>query len=392
MSGPTVVRLGEETYDVSATLTINLPYPLTFQGLSYGTATIAAASGLVNKPMFRCISDCYFKMLQFDATSLAGYGTLAGEDAIRLVGSGTYNEVKDCTFDRFYNAILDSTNAELWVFETDISNAQKNGILVHGAVAGVIVKVAETDFIGCNYGINLSKGSAAIIQLASGGYYNGAAGDTAIFYQPADFTGFSSISITGNSWNNTGKFIEGFDFTRTDARDANAIMESNAGIADKKPNCYLNITNNTTTTVLAANTTWYKINWDYLKTSFSTCKWTVTNTGAGVANINRIAYQPTNRRDAYITISGNIMTNQSSSIINIGFVKNPGATSALTGAITRYGETTLRPGVANQPIQFSTVIYLSDIAPTNFFELWCNSTVNNTTITIQDIQILVSTQ
>jgi hypothetical protein len=105
-------------------------------------------------------------MLQFDATTLGGYGNSANEDAIRFLGSGSYNEVKDCTFDHFYNTILDSTNAEIWVFETDISNAQRNGILVHGGVAGVTVKVAETDFISCNYGINLSKGSSATIQLA----------------------------------------------------------------------------------------------------------------------------------------------------------------------------------------------------------------------------------
>jgi len=81
-------------------------------------------------------------MLNFDATTLANYGTLAGEDAIRFLGSGTYNEVKDCTFDRFYNTIVDSTDAEIWVFETDISNSQGSGIFVHGAVAGVKVKVA----------------------------------------------------------------------------------------------------------------------------------------------------------------------------------------------------------------------------------------------------------
>jgi hypothetical protein len=392
MVGPTVIRLGEETYEISSTITVDLPYALTFQGLSYGSSTIAAATGLTGSPMFRCISDCYFKMLQFDATTLSGYGTGAGEDAIRLLGEETYNEIKDCTFDRFYNTILDSTNAELWVFETDISNAQKTGILVHGDDAGVILKVAETDFIECNYGIHFSKGSEATIQLASGGYYNGVAGDTAIYYQPTTFTNISTISITGNSWNNIGKFIEGFDFTLTNGRDANVIMESNAGMADKKPNCYINITNNATTTALTGNTTYYKINWDYSKVSFSTCKWTVTNASGGIANVNKLIYQPTNRRDAYITISGNIMTSQSSSVINIGFVKNPSTTSAASGSITRYGETTLRPGAANQPVQFSTVVYLSDVGPTDFFELWCNSSVNNTTITIQDIQFLVSTQ
>lgn len=380
MTGPTVIRLGEETYDVDATININLPYTLTFQGLSYGTATIAAATGLAGKPMFRCLSDCFFKMLTFDATTLTGYGTSAGEDAIRFLASGSYNEVKDCSFDRFYNTILDSTDAEIWVFETDISNSQGSGILVHGAVAGVTVKVAETDFIGCNYGINLSKGSGATIQLASGGYYNGSSGDTAIFYQPATFTSFSVISITGNTWNNTGKYIEGFDFSRSDGRDANAIVESNAGMGDKKPNCYINVTNNATTTTLTSNGTWYKINWT--TTTSTTTKWTIGN--------NRITYQPNNRRDAFITISGNISVSNSSAVVNIGIVKNPSGTSS--SSITRYGETTLRPGVANQPVQFSTVIYLSDIGPNDFFELWCNSSSNSITITIQDTEWLVNAQ
>lgn len=373
MAGPTVVRLGEESYDISATVVINLPHALTFQGLSYGSSTIAAASGLAGKPMFRCYSDCFFKMLQFDATTLTNYGTLAGEDAIRLVGNGTYNEVKDCTFDSFNNTILDSTNAELWVFETDISNAKKNGILVHGNVAGVIIKVAETDFIGCNYGINLSKGSGAVIQLASGGYYNEVAGDTAIFYQPSTFTSFSSISITGNSWNNIGKFIEGFDFTRTDARDANAILESNAGIGDKNPSCYVNVLNNSTTTTLTSAGSWYKANWT--NTSSATIKWTIAN--------NRITYQPINRRDGTIVIAGNLSVSGSNRTISIGIVKN-GVTS------TRFGETTLRVTTANQPFQFSTVIQLADIGQNDYFEIYCSSLNNSDVITIQDIQLMVN--
>ncbi len=373
MTEPVLIRLGALTYDVPSTIEINLPYSLTFQGISYGTTTIAAASGLTGKPMFRCLTESYFKMLQFDATTLSGYGTAADEDAIRLLGSGTYNEIKDCSFDRFYNTILDSTNAELWLFETDISNAQSNGILIHGNDAGVTVKVAETDFISCNVGVNLSKATNATIQLASGGYYN--SGGTAILYQPSTFTSFANISITGNSWNNSGTYISGFDFTRSDGRDANAILESNAGMGDKKPNCYVNVTNNATATTLTSNATWYKASWT--TTSSITCKWTIGN--------NRITYQPANRRDGYITISGNIQSSNSSAVVNIGLVKN-----GVSG--TRYGETTLRPGVANQPVQFSTVIYLSDIGPTDYFELWCNSGTNSITVTFQDAEWLVHTQ
>lgn len=377
MAGPTVVRLGEETYEIDATVVVNLPYSLTFQGLSYGTTTIAAATGLANKPMFRCVSDCYFKMLQFDATTLTNYGTLAGEDAIRLVGDSTYNEVKDCTFDRFYNTILDSTNAELWVFETDISNARHSGIQLHSDKAGAIVKVAETDFIGCKRGVNLDKGSSAIIQLASGGYYNSNATDTAIVYKPSTFINSTSVSITGNSWNNTGKYIEGFDFTRTDKRDANAILESNAGLGDKKPNCFINVLNNTATTVtITAANTWLKANWG-TNTASETCKWTIVN--------NRITYQPTNKRDGLFTIAGNLSVNSSNRVISVGIVKN-GITT------TRYGETTLRTNTANQPYQFSFIAYIEDIAPNDYFEIYYTSANTSDVIKVQDIQWLVTTQ
>jgi hypothetical protein len=377
MAGPTVVRLGEETYDIDATIDIDLPYSLTFQGLSYGNTTIAAATGLTGKPMFRCASDCYFKMLQFDATSLSGYGTAAGEDAIRFIGSDTYNEIKDSYFERFYNAIVDSSNAELWVFETDIANAKNNGILLHSPIKGVTVKVAETDFIGCKRGLNLDKGDSATIQLASGGYYNTGANDTAIVYHPSTFVSFASISITGNSWNNTGKYIEGFDFTRTDGRDANAILESNAGTGDSKPKCFINVLNNNTNTVTITDAnTWYKANWG-TNTITSTCKWTVSD--------NRITFQPTNKRNGWFTIAGNLSVDAINRVISMGIVKN-GVTA------TRYGETTLRITTANQPFQFSFVVYLENISDDDYFEIYHTSANAGDVIKIQDIQWLVNTQ
>ena len=377
MTAAAVIRLSDETYDIAATINIDLPFDLTIQGTSYGAATLAAATGLAGTPMFRCLSACYFKMLNFDATTLTNYGTAAGEDAIRFLGSGSYNEVKDCSFDRFYNTILDSTDAEIWVFETDISNAQANGILVHGAVAGVTVKVAETDFIGCNYCINLSKGSVATIQIASGGYYNANSGDTAIFYQPTNFTSYSSISIAGNSWNNTGKYIEGFDFTRSDGRDANVILESNAGMGDQKPNCFINVLNSSTTKTLTTQNTWYKADWGS-NTSSETCKWTISS--------NQITYQPTNRRNGVFTVSGNLSVNSSSQNISIGIVKN-GVTT------TRYGETTLRVTTSDQPFQFSFIAFLSDIAPGDYFEIYySNASSSSKVVKIQDILWLANTQ
>jgi hypothetical protein len=376
MTAPTMVRLNEESYEVAATLNINLSYPVTFQGPSYGHSTIEAVSGLVGKPMFRCVSDCYFKMLQFDATSLPAYGTAANEDAIHFAGAGTYNEIKDCTFDRFYAAIFDSTNAEIWVFETDISNARHSGIRVHGNTAGVTVKVAETDFIGCARGINLDKATNATIQLASGGYYNATANDTAIVYHASTFTGFTSISITGNSWNNIGKYIEGFDFTRADGRDANAILEGNAGMGDKKPYAYITVLNNTTNVATVSGVgAWVKANWG-ANSSATTCKWTVEN--------NKITFQPNYKRNGWFTITGNLSVNQPNRVVSLGIVKN-GASA------TRYGETTIRTNTTSQPYSFSFVVYLENISPTDYFEVYVTSN-NGDEVKIQDIQWLANTQ
>lgn len=376
MAGPTVVRMGEEVYDVSETIVIDLPYAITFQGLSYGSATISPASGISGKPLFKCLTDCYFKMLVFDATALAGYGTSEGEDAIRFLGSGTYNEVKDCSFDGFYNTILDSTDAELWVFETDISNAQNNGILIHSAEDSVTVKVAETDFIDCKRGINMSKGIKAIISLSSGGYYNSGATDTAIVYSPLTFTSFRVISITGNTWNNMGKYVEGFDFTRPDGRDANAVLASNAGLGDKKPYCFINVLNSNTTKTITTANTWYKADWGANTTS-TTCKWTIVD--------NKITYQPVNRRNGMYSISGNLEVDKINSVISIGIVKNGIST-------TRYGETTLRITTASQPFQFSFLVFLEDIGPEDYFEIYYTSAASGDIIKIQDIQWLVNTQ
>lgn len=374
MTQPVVLRLGDEEYKLNSTIIIDLPYAVTFQGLSYGTTTIIPdTSALDNKPMFRCKSDCYFKMLAFeDGSGADDYY----EDAIHFLGANTYNEIKDCTFDGFYNTVVDSSSAELWVFETDFSNASNNGILLHSSTSGATLKVAETDFIDCTRGVNLDKGSSTTIQLASGGYYNGT-GDSAITYHPLTFS-FSTLSITGNSWNNSGSYISGFDFTRSDGRDANAILESNAGMADQKPNCFINrIDNTSTTTSLASQNTYYKVNWGS-NTSEETTKWTISS--------NNITYQPNNHRNAIMTVTGNLSVNTSSQNINICIVKNGNSS-------VRYGTFTVRTATTDVPYPFAFLANINDVSPGDYFEIYCsNASSASRLIKVQDLQWFTNTQ
>lgn len=374
MFRPTVIRLSPGTHYIDKTVIIDLPYALTIQGVSFGEATLGPATGLSGKPLFRCKTECYFKMLQFDAGSLSGYGSSAGEDAIRLLGSDTYNEIKDASFEGFYNAILDSTNAELWLFETDITNSVNTGLLVHSAVAGTKVRISETDFLGCAKGVYLSKGSNTILSIISSHFSNQNATDTAIIYKPARYSFLSAI-IRGNSWNFIGTGISGFDFTRTDGRDAEAMIEDNASSFTSVPHCQISVVNNGSNTNLGVANTWTKAVW--------------TNTSYSVNNMivsdNKITKLSTKTRDAFIVVSGNVMVGNSNRNITIGIVKN-GVTT------TRYGETTLRITTASQPFQFSTVIYLEDVANNDYFELYASSSSSYDVLRFQDINIYYSSE
>lgn len=371
MNGPKVIRIAGQTFYLSETVDINLPYAVTIQGTSFGTGIIAAGPGLTGKPMFRCESESYFKMLIFDATSLSGYGSSSGEDAIRLVGDGTYHEIKDCNFDGFYNAIVDSSDAELWLFECDISNAQNSGILVSSSIPGTKLRVAETDFIHCRRGIELSRGSDAEIQLSSGQYINEFETDSALIYRPETFS-FSSMVISGNTWNHIGTKITGFDFSRPDGRDANVYMEGNTGSEDRKPHCEISVVNNSLSVTCDIANNWYKANW--INTSSFTINWLIEN--------NKITYLPLKSRDVYVIITGNIMVNNNNRVLTLALVKNGNPN-------IRFGETTLRITTPNQPFQFSTVVYLQDVANNDYFELFCSSKNPGDIITFQDINWFV---
>jgi len=374
MDEASVVRLNTGSYPISSTININLPYPLTIEAISYGNATITADSGLLNKPMFRCQSECYFKMLTFDGSTLSTYGTHSGEDAIRFIGADTYNEVKDNIFTNFYRGVVDSTNAELWVFETDFENMGYSGIQITGSASGLSFKIAESDFINCRRGLELKKGTNVITSIMSCGFYNENSTDSAVTYNAGNIT-FEDMFFTNNTWNNVGKFFTGYDFTRSDGRDANIKIMNNSGIEDQNPKCKINVRNNTTATTISSGNTWYKVGWNSATCTNITCKFVVDN--------NKITYKPANKMYGLFIITGNIAVSSASRIVSIGIVKN-----GVSG--TRYGECDLRPSSANVPMQFSTVVYIGNVSATDYFELYVTADAA-CSVTFQDVQWFTTT-
>jgi hypothetical protein len=373
MFGPSLVKLGgAQSYPIAATQIINLPFPVTFEGLSYGMSHINAAAGVSGSPLFICQTECYFKMLVFTAISNA-----AGNDAIRFTGVLKYHEVKDCDFAGFNKGLVTTNNSALWFFENTFEDCAVAAIeMAAGIASGGELEMSETDFTRCKTGVNLLSGVSAVVSIMNCNFFNTNAGtDTALRYKPATFITPISFGFTNNFWNNMGGFVTGFDFTRADGRDANIYLEANAGMQDEAPNCKINVINNGTTTTCTTANLWYKALWT--NTSSFTTKFTIAN--------NRITYQPLNSRDVILFISGNVSVNGANRTITVGIVKN-GVTT------TRYGETTLRTITANQAFQYSTVIFIPNVVKNDYFEFYCSSLNNNDVLTFQDFNEYVNAQ
>lgn len=366
MNNPSKVRLGGAHYEIDETLVINLPYPVTFEGASYGETMIDGTSGISGHPMFDCRSECYFKMLVFNA-----YNNASGSDAIRLNSANTYHEIKDCSFDGFNKGVVSTTSSDTWFFDIDFNDCSAAAIeIAAGSGNAGRTRISEVDFVQCGIGVNLLSGIGSTVSITNCTFINTTSGsDIGISYSPLTYKSFVSINISNNAWNNQGSFYSGFDFTRSDGRDADVFMMNNVGIENQSPHCKISVNDNVSTTTISSAGTYYKANWT--NTSSHTCKWTISN--------NRITYQPTSKSEIYAVITGNIAVNSSNRVVTIAIFKNGSVSN-------RYGETNLRITTGNQPFQFSTVIQVPSVAKNDYFELGVTSSSNGDVVTFQDVQ------
>jgi hypothetical protein len=371
MNAAAMIRFGSGDYAISNTVSINLPFPLTIAGINYGSVNINAATGLSGKPMFDCGSETYFRMLKFNASTLVGYGDNVNEDAIWFnENAKKYYDVNECKFDGFNKAMRLKNNSELWVFNCYILNSKSVGIeIAAGALSGVVFRVAETKFSFNPIGVNLLSGSNATISIRNGGAYNSNASGVFVNYVPATFVNMTAVTIMNMFWNGLGKLTAGFDYTRSDGRDAAAYIQNNVNEIDHNPSCSINVNNNIITTVLTNANTLYKANWVNTDSLMSLMS----------INNNRITFLSTHPRDLIVNLTGNLLNNTRKSNLTIGLVKN-GVTTVLYGATSLYVPT---PG---DPFQFGTAIYLKNVANNDYFELFCKSDGTGDVITFKDIQ------
>lgn len=364
------------TYDVPSTVAVNATMPITIEGSGIGSTILSAVAGLVGSNMFTVASPINFTRLSFDGT-VAGWQAGANASFVKITANGL-----DCIFDFFSmdtckRGIEITGNSNIIAVDFIIENASVAGVEAN-ATGAVGVDVEIGNLVSCATGVHLLKSSAGNVFLDTLRFTNGL-GNTSILYVPATFT-YTNFTIGSCEYNYVGTFMSGFDFTRTDGRDANIVVTNNVGEENKQPHAKINLAGNTTVTSLSSNT-WTKAT--FINTSYYTAKWTIAN--------NRMTYQPLYPKDVMMWLSGSVyISTNGTKELGYAIVKN-GTAPPTPGAVV-YGQGSITIDQNGRKFNFSTNVYLDDVTNGSFFELWVRNITNGDDPVIADLNWLVDSR
>jgi hypothetical protein len=297
---------------ISDTVVVNnSTYNLAIRGLATDVTTLAAASGLTNKPMFDIRSTCYFTHLNITGSTLNNYGTLSTE--IGMLFSQTsqlYSEVVDVQMNTFYTGISDQIGTSFFLFNF-IIDVCTTGYEVNYTTTGIGHQVSDFEvgnFSNCTTAISLTRsgvGQAHGFQFMSMIFIT-VSGSVGIAYNPTNFTYLhNQANIINSTYNEVGTFLSGSDFTLQ--RDADIVVQNNVGTESKLPHAKIIVLNNATTTTVTTAGIYYKCR--FTNNFTYTCK---LGLSAGM-----MTYYPTYPYDLSSFISGNVSCNNNNRNITV---------------------------------------------------------------------------
>lgn len=367
MTDATELLLDSGTWDIANTISIDLPYHLNIRGYDSESVIIQPTTGMIGHPIFELTSSVWFERLTIDGSNLTNYGDNVSEDAITIIGS-QYHELTAVFIKNVYNAVnLHGAGSSLWLFNSIIQDITNTGLEV--SVAGATSIDIETNtFENCAIAIDLLESTSGDFTILNNVIIC-EAGQIGIKYTPSTYIYTDDPAIMGNHWNNIGTFRSGFDFTRSDGRDANIHIISNIGDEDKNPHFKVNVVDNSSTTTVTTAGTYYKA--VFANGSSYTTKWKLEN--------NKYTYLQRSPSDVRVWIAGNVQVNGNNRNVNISVRKD--------GVATEISPFTVRTATSGQPYQFSIIAYIDDFAENNYFEIFVTSSTNGDLVIIQDLMI-----
>lgn len=367
MSAPTELLLDSGSWNIENTISIDLPYHLNIRGLDSNSVVLQPTTGMIQKPIFEFVSSVWMERLTIDGSNLEGFGETALEDAIIITGS-EYHEITGVSILNAYNGIsLQGDGSSLWLFNSIVGNMTNAGVEI--SCNGVTVIDVETNtFENCEIAIDLLESTDGIFTI-SNNVINCSAGQVGIKYTPATYIYSDSPSILSNHWNNVGDFSSGFDFSRSDGRDADIHLISNIGEANNNPCFKVNVVDNSSTTTVTTAGTYYKAVFTN-GTSYAT-KWKIED--------NKYTILQTTPVNLRIWVSGNAQVDGTNRNLHIAIRKN--------GVATEISPLTIRTATANQPYSFSLMAWMAELEVDDYFEIFLTSSTDGDSAILQDLMI-----
>jgi hypothetical protein len=362
---PIEFLLDSSTYHIHNTIDISSLYPITFRGIT-SSHTIIEPIGLSAKPLFNVYSELFIANLTLNG-QIGTYGTNALDNCFNLI-EVPYFEIQNSIITGFYNQINLTKENEIFIFNSVFEDASNASILVNSST-NTIIDVEVNTFHNCKNMIYLKSSNYGKFDLINN-IFDCSTGHICILYDSTTYLMNTYNSVIGNRWDNYGTFKSGFDFSRTDARDAKVYSENNAGVESKRPHTKYNVIGNASTNVIATGGTYQKVNFDLSTTNYYTCKWTVQN--------NRIIYQPSNKKDIKVWCSGS-GNNANNRPFSLCFRKD--------GSTTNISPITVRGAAGGADTSFSMISYIENIEQNSYIELFVTAPNTNDVVTITDMTL-----
>lgn len=358
MSGTEGVRLVLDagTWTVNQGITINSTRPIFFEGAGINSTIINYYPLAYHSPLFNVSTPCNFSKMSLVGTNLNWGISDPDENLINLNNSNCEFEIYDMRFVHATSAVRVVNAVSTFIFNYTMDDCYHAIKIDTTGTTHLDTEVGTiTDSL---IGVYLYKATNSIFDIHSI-FFSPGSGHTGVVYDPANFTYTDHPSFVGCKWDNIGTFYSGFDFTRTDARDANIVIQNNVGSEDKIPHCYVNVTDNTSFQNFTLNT-WTKFN--FTASTYYNCKIKIEN--------NKITYLPSNKRDLMMWGSGSLQTNSQAAQISMLVVKNGNPTANTYGVVSVFMDTN------NRDFSWSANAYIPDVAQGDYFEIYGYTTGN----------------
>jgi len=262
------------------------------------------------------------------------------------------------------------SDSEIWMVDWEIVNSNRYGIHVSGNSANPTTISLLSGVFKNNAQTSLYLDTAATsskVNINNVSFENGTSSQTGVTYNGGTFK-YIVLNFQSCAFNQTGTFTRGFDFTRSDGRDANIVFLGCVGSEDKLPHAKINLTTSTTSTAVIVNT-WTVAS--YTNTTTYTNKWTIGN--------NRMTFQPANPHDCVMWFSGSLyISSNGTKEVEVAIVKNGNST-------TVYGQTAVTVDQNGRKFTFSGNAYLDSVSNGNYFEIWVRNKTNGDSIVVSDL-------